>query len=99
MKHKHAELIKKWADGAQIQWKDKDEQWHDMDEPLWSEKHEYRIKPEEKADFAISARVNFSQSKDITKDMVVFSRVGKQNVEFLFDGETLELKGLRRIPQ
>jgi len=97
MKHKHAELIKKWADGAQIQVKYAD--WEDTNSPGWNEEFEYRIKPEEKADFAISARVNFSQSKDITKDMVVFSRVGKQNVEFLFDGETLELKGLRRIPQ
>jgi len=98
MKHKHAELIKKWADGAQIQRK-QGEFWFDSYSPTWDNEFEYRIKLEEKADFAISARVNFSQSKDITKDMVVFSRVGKQNVEFLFDGETLELKGLRRIPQ
>lgn len=53
--HKHAELIKAWADGAQIQsrwdmtngkgWSD----WRDESEtPEWFIDWEYRIKPEEK---------------------------------------------------
>lgn len=50
--HKHAELIKAWADGAEIQdrykfgygdWTD----WVDNDEPTWQFDHEYRIKPDE----------------------------------------------------
>lgn len=55
MKHKHAELIKAWADGAEIQsrwdttndtgWSD----WCDENEsPEWFIDWEYRIKPEEK---------------------------------------------------
>ena len=32
MKHKHAELIKKWADGAKIQIKySKNDDWEDVD--------------------------------------------------------------------
>lgn len=49
--HKHAELIKAWADGAKIQYYDTiDNVWRDidMDEHLWYETAEYRIKPEEK---------------------------------------------------
>lgn len=42
--HKHAELIKAWANGAQIQLK-RYEAWVDLEEPLWTEDNEYRIKP------------------------------------------------------
>lgn len=49
MKHKHAELIKAWADGAQIQIKDKQTGWEDLcSTPSWRNDFEYRIKPEEK---------------------------------------------------
>ena len=51
--HKHAELIKAWADGAEIEWvyatKDDGEKlWVVVDNPAWNESHEYRIKPEPK---------------------------------------------------
>ena len=45
--HKHAELIKAWADGAEIQIKNLFGDWVGT-EPLWGEHHEYRIKPKEK---------------------------------------------------
>lgn len=48
MKHKHAEIIKAWADGAEIQCKQRDDSWCTLDKPLWSNACEYRIKPEEK---------------------------------------------------
>jgi len=47
--HKHAELIKAWADGAEIQyWNGSIEQWKDGDreEMSWYEDYQYRIKPE-----------------------------------------------------
>lgn len=47
MKHKHAELIKAWADGAQIEAKCNGK-WEYMKRPSWFEDHQYRIKPEEK---------------------------------------------------
>ena len=48
MKHKHADLIHAWADGAQIQCKNPVSTWYDCDNPDWRETWEYRIKPEEK---------------------------------------------------
>ena len=48
MKHKHADLIHAWADGAKIQVKEWGE-WHDVRSgPYWGKDSEYRIKPEEK---------------------------------------------------
>ena len=42
--HKHAELIKQWADGAQIQFLACDS-WVDCD-PAWDSFASYRVKPE-----------------------------------------------------
>ena len=47
MKHKHAELIKAWADGAQIQVKACNLVWEDRENPYWATDREYRIKPEQ----------------------------------------------------
>jgi len=47
--HKHAELIKAWADGAEIQLKGRNGEWIDIF-PDWQEKCEYRINPEPKPD-------------------------------------------------
>ena len=46
--HKHAELIKAWADGEVIQFYDVlREKWKDCDEaPRWFDNNQYRIKPE-----------------------------------------------------
>jgi hypothetical protein len=45
MKHKHAELIKAWADGAVIQAK-YNQTWVDVSTPQWDENSiQYRIKP------------------------------------------------------
>lgn len=47
--HKHAELIKAWADGNQIQVLScLTEEWEDCNNPVWATQAEYRIKPEEK---------------------------------------------------
>lgn len=47
--HKHAELIKAWADGAEIQYYFHGEfqrEWRDCGrEPSWGKYQEYRIKP------------------------------------------------------
>ena len=44
-KHKHCEIIKAWADGAEIQVKDCAGDWTDIINPLWDVMFEYRIKP------------------------------------------------------
>jgi hypothetical protein len=48
MKHKHAELIHAWADGAEIQYRHWGSAWKDSTSPSWDKNWEYRIKPEEK---------------------------------------------------
>lgn len=50
-KQKHAELIKAWADGLDIQYRNPQHlypQWRDIRDPVWRDDCEYRVKPEEK---------------------------------------------------
>lgn len=45
--HKHAELIKAWADGAEIQGKHPSwDDWENAAYPSWTPEYEFRIKPE-----------------------------------------------------
>jgi hypothetical protein len=45
--HKHAELIKAWADGHKIQhWVDELSAWRNERSPAWSPYEVYRLKPE-----------------------------------------------------
>lgn len=49
MELKHAELIKKWAEGATIQCKDRiTHEWVTVQNPGWYEYEQYRIKPEKR---------------------------------------------------
>lgn len=87
--HKHAELIKAWADGAKIEYLAHDK-WYDIGEACsWSTKYDYRIKPEPKPD-----------SETITANSVWndINRV-RQLVElkYTFDGETGKLKFIQLI--
>jgi hypothetical protein len=47
--HKHADLIKAWADGAEIQYKMSEylasDVWIDTHQPVWESNNEYRVKP------------------------------------------------------
>jgi hypothetical protein len=46
--HKHAELIKAWADGAEIEAFDScTDQWIRASSPSWQNQIKYRIKPDE----------------------------------------------------
>lgn len=50
--HKHAEVIKAWADGAEIEFRcplSSDLTWHDAPLPAWDPYYEYRVKPEPKS--------------------------------------------------
>lgn len=48
--HKHAELIKAWADGAEIEIELPSGRWGMQSTPKWMEECTYRIKPEPKPD-------------------------------------------------
>jgi hypothetical protein len=90
MKHKHADLIHAWADGAEIQVYCNDSTWEDVDYPAWGGGIKYRIKPEPKPDvvkhfFVEShfwAGIRLSEASQL--DTPVLS--------ITFDGETGKLK-------
>ena len=82
---KHAELIKDWADGAEIQRlvvfdRNKGVDWIDDPNPTWAEDEVYRRKPVPKADYFLNGEVEF------------LSRPDAVSVRVLFDGETREPK-------
>jgi len=84
MKHKHADLIHAWADGAEIQWKNRNGQWEDMGEPLWNENHEYRIKPEPKPDIVMYFEIRKPYGEILPSPF--------HNIKATYDGETGALK-------
>ena len=45
--HKHAELIKAFADGAEIEYKVYNGGWVALEHPSWDDHNEYRIKPKQ----------------------------------------------------
>ena len=94
--HKHAKLIKAWADGADIQTKnrlgnpDYEPDWLDDLNPYWgSDILDFRIKPEQKPDV-----VEYYQ---LLRGDNEAQRVRKEyaNLEIIWDGETGELKSAK----
>ena len=88
--HKHAELIKAWADGAEIEWRHFNEEvWWPAKTPSWNINCEYRIKPEPKSDVTETFYFN-SDSTGYVSGMK--SDFEDANLRLTFDGETGELK-------
>lgn len=55
-KHKHAQLIHKWADGAEIQyWNEFSNKWMDTPEPVWDTFSYYRLKADAWKDDIVQA--------------------------------------------
>lgn len=60
-KHIHAELIKAWADGAEIEYFrafDGSNRWEHLPAPSWLPNVEYRIKPTPKPDVVMYGKRN-----------------------------------------
>lgn len=97
--HKHAEAIKAWADGAQIQTRfATDDEWVDVcSTPSWYEDLEYRVKPEPKPDDVIIAHI--VRCYDMAKgwDWCSPDKCHPANLKFVFDGETGKLKAAEVI--
>jgi hypothetical protein len=91
--HKHAALIKAWADGAQIEWKDPkyDNPWDSIKTPAWFEDIEYRIKPEPKPDQTLY--FNIGQFGAVKIDYWQ-RELCAPNLAATFDGETFKLKSV-----
>jgi len=87
MRHKHADLIIEWANGAQIQCMRSDHTWVDDLDPSWLETTQYRIKPEPKPDVVVEY---YYASIYAVSPAVHFKRT--PNLKLTFDGETCELK-------
>ena len=69
MKHKHADLIHAWADGAEIQYRPVPEYGEWKDEPrhlIWDNLAEYRIKPEQNGSL-INEGTKTKQGKPVGK--------------------------------
>ena len=90
--HKHAALIKAWADGAEIEYLSMDEVWYEVDTPLWDVTHTYRIKPEPKPDIKL-----FTTLDAIGTHNTSFCRESYHNVCHVHDGETGKLKAVELI--
>ena len=87
MRHKHADLICAWANGAQIQYYDAIMcRWSDNENPKWYEEMKFRIKPEPKPDVEFRYTVN---SRFLLQGCDSWE---KPNLKLTFDGETGELK-------
>lgn len=52
--HKHAGVIKAWADGKPVEWREHpSDYWRLIGSPAFIEDYEYRVKPEEVVDYAL----------------------------------------------
>lgn len=90
--HKHAALIKAWADGAEIEFFSKGgDGWVLSNSPQWYDDYEYRIKPKPDAvhylkavimDNGLVVKHFFSHDRDLAYD----------NLKLTFDSETKKLK-------
>jgi hypothetical protein len=91
VRHKHADMIHAWADGAEIQVLHCDK-WIDTPNPLWANGSDYRVKPQPKPDFEVHSYVIY--------DSLFYPSVSKScipNVRYTFDGETNKLKSAEII--
>ena len=86
--HKHAALIKAWADGAEIEYLPSDSLiWYTVNVPLWDEDAYYRIKPEPKPDvvrYVCAATEGMSLGTE--------KKWWADNLKLTFDGDTGKLK-------
>ena len=101
MKHKHAELIKAWADGAEIEfWSKGLEKWVADLKPDWLTVCEYRVKPKPKPDVVLYAYSSdyYAYSSDYNgMTHIRLATKAEANLELIYDGDTLKLKGSQVI--
>lgn len=97
--HKHAELIKAWADGAEIEYKSSDDEgWVFTSKPVWSLTCQYRIKPEVKPDI-VRYGVTFLDSSGSTKTIWYDINDKSSNIKATWkhDGEKYNLDSIEVI--
>lgn len=84
--HKHAEVIKAWADGAEIEFRfSRDELWKPCknNSPGWLEETQYRVKPKEPVVKEVHVGMGLQYP--------CIASWANSNVRFSFDPDTLKL--------
>lgn len=95
--HKHAEIIKAWADGAEIEFYDQrynEHRWKTCGEyPYFEPQVKFRIKSEPKPDTQYWVRVfEHSSGSMFCPHTAPATDVRPANIKLTFDGETGKLK-------
>ena len=84
--HKHAALIKAWADGAEVEYLPSNSLiWNSIKVPCWDGDGDYRIKP--KPDV-----VRYVCAATEGMGPIMILRCWADNLKLIFDGETGKLK-------
>jgi len=98
-RHKHADLIHAWAEGAEIEcWQWSSDKWLPLEEPQFHPESQYRIKPTPKPDVVIYYLFHKVAGGDFPKynTAVLDSKFTVDgipcNLRLTFDGETGQLK-------
>ena len=97
--HKHADLIKAWADGAEIEFYDQrynEHRWKLCGEyPYFQPEVEFRIKPEPKPDVVFYGRILMPYFDAPPRVNGLGLMQGSlDNLKFVFDGTTGQLKSV-----
>lgn len=101
--HVHAELIKAWADGAEIQWYDshpRQHRWFDCgpNQPSWNEGVQFRIKPEPKPDYVYYASFRNAKGQRVLESYITSWRNdATDSLKLIFDAETGKLKSAEML--
>lgn len=91
--HIYAELIKAWADGAEIELKHNGK-WIDAGTQVtWYECNEYRLKPQPKPDHIVAYYVCY----DFVHHRTHYIPGNRPNIKFIFSGDTSELKAVELL--
>jgi hypothetical protein len=99
--HKHAELIKAWADGAEIEYYSvADDEWKPTPTttPSWSENSVYRIKPEPTPDVVKYLGVDGWYHSQVSQAW--YNTIGNSYqtwIKVTFDGATREPKSVELV--
>lgn len=96
MRHKHADVIHAWAEGAIIQYKNSYVDWGDChdNKPTWNRNTEYRIKPTPMPDVVRYYNVDSSGFPigHLEQHTGHLEQHKNTNLKLTIDGETGELK-------
>ena len=100
--HKHAELIKQWADGAEIEVHYKSlNKWYVVNDPAWSGDFEFRVKPKWTPEYTLVAseylndNPSYSDYNDISADVRNYWKLIKFVEEFDLDEDNQNYEVLK----